>query len=282
MDGLVQGGADAGVGAFSITAEREQMLDFSHPFYESGLQILVLSTGESSTFAAFAALFQPGTLIVLGLLVVALLVNSHILWWFERRKNAESFPEDYKQGMFEALWWNMSTLITAGCENKSPTGLIGRLAAIGWMIASIATVAYITATLSAALTVSTLTSDVRSVSDLIGKQVGTVAASAAEKSLKARGLDVRGYDSVEQACNALLNGEVKAVIYDQPLLRYFLATHPGIKLQLVGDVFERQDYGIPLRQNSPYRKAINTALLKLSEENYFVELNRKWFAGSSQ
>jgi ABC-type amino acid transport substrate-binding protein len=281
IDALKKGEADAGIGAFSITAEREAAIDFSHPFYESGLRILVPSEGESSAFSAFAAFLKPDTLKVIGVLILALLVNSYILWWLEHRRNAESFPEQFGAGMVEATWWSICTLITGGCENKAPVGLLGRLAAIIWMLAGIALTAYITATLSAALTVSTLTSDIRTLADLNGKEVGTVTGSAAEKFLSSRGPKLRGYATVEAACEGAARGEVRAVIYDEPLLRYYLASNPGAKLQLVGDIFDQQNYGIALRQSSPQRKAINTALLKLNEEGFFEELNKKWFAAGA-
>ena len=35
------GKADVAVGALSITAEREKVVDFTQPFFESGLQVLV-------------------------------------------------------------------------------------------------------------------------------------------------------------------------------------------------------------------------------------------------
>ncbi len=40
LEELRAGRADAGVAAVSITSEREQTIDFSYPFKESGLQIL--------------------------------------------------------------------------------------------------------------------------------------------------------------------------------------------------------------------------------------------------
>ena len=43
IDALKNHTADAAVGALSATAKREAIVDFSQPFYESGLQIL---TGE--------------------------------------------------------------------------------------------------------------------------------------------------------------------------------------------------------------------------------------------
>jgi len=39
LAGTRDGRIDAAVGAFTVTAERERQLDFSHPFYTSGLGI---------------------------------------------------------------------------------------------------------------------------------------------------------------------------------------------------------------------------------------------------
>src|SRR5262245_132739 len=39
--------ADIGLGALSITAEREQVIDFSYPFYNSGLDIITNTEGTS-------------------------------------------------------------------------------------------------------------------------------------------------------------------------------------------------------------------------------------------
>ncbi len=68
--------ADVALGAISITAEREAMVDFSYPYYKSGLQILVNAESTKSPFRAFLKLdiFK-----ILGLLIVAIVINAHIL-----------------------------------------------------------------------------------------------------------------------------------------------------------------------------------------------------------
>ena len=38
---------DVGVGAISVTSDREEMVDFSQPFFESGFQILTLNEFDS-------------------------------------------------------------------------------------------------------------------------------------------------------------------------------------------------------------------------------------------
>ncbi len=70
---------------------------------------------------------------------------------------------------------------------------------------------------------------------------------------------------------------MKAVVYDAPLLRYYLGTHAGSHQQLVGDLLEREDYGFAVPEKSPLRKAINRALLKLDENGDLDELDKKWF-----
>ena len=60
-------------------------------------------------------------------------------------------------------------------------------------------------------------------------------------------------------------------------MKYYIATNPSAKLQLVGDLFEKQDYGFAFPEQSALRKIVNGCLLKLAEEGYFEELDRKWF-----
>jgi polar amino acid transport system substrate-binding protein len=269
--------ADVAIGALSVTAARAEIVDFSYPFYSSGLQILAPAKGDNSTFAAFRGLLKVETLKVIGVLILALLLNSHILWWLERRRNAESFPEGYRSGLMESTWWSVCTLITGGCENKAPIGLLGRLSAVVWMLAGIGLTAYITATLSATLTVNTLTTDIRGLGDLRNGVVGSVNGSSAATLIANQDLAFQGFDDIETACRALAAGQLRAVIYDAPILRYYLSTNPGTSLQLVGELFEKQKYAFALQERSPHRTAVTLAMVKAEEDGYLDELDKKWF-----
>lgn len=105
LDELRNGQADAGVAAVSITSEREKTIDFSYPFKESGLQILTREQPGSSFGRSVGNLFKGNIIWLLGGLLVVLLLNSHIIWFLERKKNPESFPEGYLAGLWEAIWW---------------------------------------------------------------------------------------------------------------------------------------------------------------------------------
>ena len=283
IDALSEHTADVGVGALSITSERQQLIDFSQGFYKSGLRVLVQSHGQTSFWSALKPVFSGGVLGVFGLLFAALLVNAHLLWWLERRRNPESFPDGYPHGMWEALWWSICTIITGGCENKAPVGVPGRLLAIVWMLGCIALTSFITANLSANLTTDKLTSDIKSIADLATLPAGaaaTVRGSATASFLERMRISATLFDDVNAACDALVAGRVRAVVYDEPLLRYYVSTHEAAKLHLAGEPRERQSYGFGLQDGSPYRKEINRILSKLSEEGFDEELDKKWFAPS--
>ena len=274
--------ADVGVAALSITSQRESQMDFSHPFYESGLQILTTDKGSSPLLGILAGLLKVDTLIVLGTLLVALIVNAHLLWFFERKRNPEMFPQSYFKGVWEAAWWSICSFVTGGCENMAPTGVAGRLVAMVWMLAGVCSFSYITATIASTMTVNTLTGDIRNLNDLREKLVGTVAGSTSESFLRANEVSAESFPDLEAACRALGAGTLNAVVYDAPMLRYYLNTNSNSHLRLVEGLFDKQGYGFGLQDGSPYREKVNRALLILEEQGYVEELKRTWFGNNPE
>ena len=169
-----------------------------------------------------------------------------------------------------------SVLITGGCENKAPQGVAGRLVAVIWMLTGILLVSILTASVTSAMTVRSLTSEINGPEELPGHVVATIAGSTAERYLKERNIEFRPYTSVDEAATALSAHAVKGVVYDAPVLLY-RAAHGGGKSHVVGRLFEKQNYGIALQQDSGLRKQIDQILLRLGEQGYLAELRRKYF-----
>jgi polar amino acid transport system substrate-binding protein len=48
LSAVQQGQVDVGIAGISMTPEREAQLDFSHPMFNAGLQIMVPAQGDSS------------------------------------------------------------------------------------------------------------------------------------------------------------------------------------------------------------------------------------------
>ena len=277
VDDLSAKKADVGIGALSITSQRQMLIDFSHPFYDSGLDILTSTKGQDSAFHLLRLLLNPDLLKTLGLLFVAVLVVSHLLWLCERHRDDEEFPGAYKHGIFESLWWTTTVMVTLACDNKSPRGLPGRLVGLIWMISGVLLVSFMTASFSSSLTVSSLEGGINSPKDLVGHTVGTVAGSTAERYLNEHKITSKAFANAGDACEAVSKGAVEAVVYDAPILRYQMTKLADKNLRLTGTLFEKQGYGIGLQPDSPYRKQINASLLKLIENDTLSDLDKKWF-----
>jgi polar amino acid transport system substrate-binding protein len=273
--------ADIGVAAISITAEREAKVDFSTPFYESGLGVLVKARGKGAMSVIADALFSKTVLWFCLALFGILLVVAHLIWFFERHANPDQFPKAYVRGVWESAWWAISTILSGGCDAKGPVVVIGRLVAAFWMLLCIIVITYFTAAITTIMTVNQLSSDIRGIGDLPGKQVATVKGSTAERYLQEHGMKVNAFETIDGAYKALEGEKVVAVVYDQPILDYHIKMAGGSDEQVVGRLFQRQNYGIGLQQGSPYRKQINSALLQLREEGVIDELHDKWFGSDN-
>jgi polar amino acid transport system substrate-binding protein len=146
------GKADVGVGAISVTAQREREMDFSQPIFDSGLQILVKSQGsKNSIWRLLSQIFTPELFHLFGIMMVIILIPGHIVWLVERNHKG-GFLQDsaYFPGIFKAFWWSAATLATQAEEMpKSP---LGRITSVLWMFISVVFIAYFTATVTTSLT----------------------------------------------------------------------------------------------------------------------------------
>jgi polar amino acid transport system substrate-binding protein len=58
----------------------------------------------------------------------------------------------------------------------------------------------------------------------------------------------------------------------------YYASHEGKgKVQVVGPIFHKESYGILFPSNSPERKRVNEALLRLKENGTYERIYAKWF-----
>ncbi len=277
--------ADVAVGALSITASREKVIDFSQPFYESGLQIVVPGKEAGLLDLIQAYLGNVLTLKVLGcflLAILVMLVISHLVWMHEHPINEEMWPRSYLAGMWESFWWTLSIFLVGGADNKGPVGLGGRLVAIVWMIVSVISVSLLTASLTTAFVVNSLAGDIRGPKDLPKRKVATIAGSAAETWLANNGAVVKPAPGLQECFDALARGSVDAVVYDAPILKYYLKKPENEKFTLVGELFDRNNYGFALQDNSPLRERVNGALLTLSENGVTTKLRKDWFGDGEE
>jgi len=269
--------ADVATAGITITAAREDAFDFSHPFFHTGLQVMVPTVGSSDSLSTLRAILSPALLKTIGGLIAILLLAAHVLWLFERKRNPEMFPSAYFSGVWEAFWWSAVTVTTVGYGDKTPKSVPGRLVAVVWMFAGLLFLGYFTASVTTVLTVAQLTGNINGPDDLMGKRVGTVGGTTASAYLQRTGARVVEYAKIGEAYVALHRDELDAVVYDAPGLRYYAAHEGRGAVQVVGPLFMEQSYGIGFPEGSPYREPINKALLTVRENGVYEEIYNEYF-----
>lgn len=68
---------------------------------------------------------------------------------------------------------------------------------------------------------------------------------------------------MQYALELLASGEAEAVVYDQPILRYWVREKHTLALRVLPNHFLRQDYGIALPPGSPLRERLNRNILRI-------------------
>lgn len=277
LDAVAAAEVDVAAGAITVNYDREKRMDFSHPFYKSGLAIAVGPDQRGGGLGGLLGALLSWTFleIVAGLLA-AMLVSAVLVYVFERRKNREQFGGSAPRGVAKALWWAAVTLTTVGYGDKAPRTLPGRLVATVWMFAGLFIIASFTAAVTSTMTVTQLQSRIAGPNDLRRVRVATVEGSTAEAYLRRRRLSSRGVGDAREALELLRDGRVDAVVYDAPILRYEVLENFGGELFVLPGTFDEQDYAFALPEGSELRERLNQAVLRRVASPEWAESLRRY------
>lgn len=267
--------ADIAAANISITASRETRLDFSQPFFSSGLRVMIPADHSNNSLlnAIWNRDFLLLTLAALGLL----LGGGLLMWWLERKGGQPYFQGPAKEKAFPSFWWALNVVVNGGFEERIPYSPLGRMFGTLLVISSLFIVSIFVAHITAAMTVNAIQSSIQSVNDLYGKRVGTTSGSTAATFLDGRDIAYRGFDDLDSLFGAFEDGTIDAVVFDAPILSYYATTTGAGEAELVGPVFFRENYGFALPSGSELREPINRVLLRKREDGSYDNLYRKWF-----
>ena len=270
--------ADAAAAAISITADRADVVDFSQPILNAGLQIVVPAGAIERSqpgLSDFLKLLFSKTMAVWLLAAFALtVIPAHIIWLLERRHADSMVSKSYFPGIFQAFGWGLGML--AAAPDDAPRHWQTRSLGVLWAFVSIIFVAYYTATLTANLTVEKFDSQIGSPTDLVGRTVCTIADTTAATYLNEIGVNFTGAPRLEDCYAGLKNGDFEAVVTDAPLLQYYVA-HDGAGVgEIASPIFQFEDYGVAFPLGSDLRKQFDDALLSIRENGDYEIIKRKW------
>lgn len=301
LQAVAEGRADVAAGAISITTERRQKFDFSQPIFNAGLQILVRQGATVPSAPGLGSflplLFSRAMFVWLLAGLIISVIPAHIFWLIERRKPGEGDDNDnddkddnddndkddkdeddddeepspisrsYFPGIFQSFAWSLGFL--GFMPDTFPHRSLGRLLGILWGFVSVLFVSYFTATLTTTLTVNTYEFQINDPSELVGKNVATVAGTTAAAHLKDLGVQATSLPDIDECYRGLRDGEFDAVVFDAPVLRYYAAGAGAGAVRLSGPIFNAEDYGLAFPPNSDLRSAVDQSLLAIRQDGTY-------------
>jgi len=271
IDGVAAGSLDAAVAALTVTGARQRVVDFTQPFYSSGLGIAVASGAGFSWWPIIRNVFSVGFVRAAAVLVAASLSVGVILWLIEHRHNEHFGP--HRGGLGASIWWSATAMTqsSGAAGEKVPGTLPGRLLAMVWMVTSVILFASFTAAISSQITLKHLRGTVNGESDLRYVRVGAIAGTETTEYLGHEGIAYQVFADSEACLSALQKGRIDAVVYDRPLLLWQVHKRFSGSIRVVERTFDPQAYAIALPQGSALRMSINLALLDAIRSDWWQE-----------
>ena len=276
LEKIKAGELDVAVGPFYVTSERVKTMDFSHPFHESGLQLMINTERHHTLGKLWQGLVEGGHIKILLAGAGIILLLTHLLLFFEWKTNP-AFPRGYLDGFSDCFYHVMSICMQGKATHRGLPGAWGRILAALWLAGGVAVVAYITSTLTAVMTANKLRGTVHGIKDLAGQTVAVIQGTVSEKAAQKYGVVTVPYPSVAEAADAVVKRNVAAVVFDTFALRYYDRLHPELPIGEIGPVFEKGAVSFAMPMGSKLRQPINHSLLRLKEDGVMQLLDSKYF-----
>ncbi|KAG9355790.1 hypothetical protein JZ751_000632, partial [Albula glossodonta] len=298
---LINRKADLAVAGFTITSEREKVIDFSKPFMSLGISILYrVHLGRKPGYFSFLDPFSPAVWLFM---LLAYLTVSCVLFlaarmspyeWYNPhpclRERKDMLENQYTLG--NSLWFPIGGFMQQGSEIM-PRALSTRCVSGVWWAFTLIIISSYTANLAAFLTVQRMEVPIESPDDLADQtniQYGTIQGGSTMTFFmnsryqtyqrmwnymqsKQPSVFVK---STEEGIARVLNSKY-AFLLESTMNEYHRRLN--CNLTQIGGLLDTKGYGIGMPLGSPFRDEITLAILQLQENNRLEILKRRWWEG---
>ncbi|XP_031737065.1 glutamate receptor 2.5 [Cucumis sativus] len=277
---LYLGKFDVVVGDITIRANRSEYIDYTLPFTESGVAMVVpMNSSKNTSVWAFLKPLSWKLWVVIG---NSFLLMAGIVWALEHRVN-EEFNGSVVNQICNSLWYSFSTMVFA---HREPTyNHLTKFVVIIWLFVVLIITQSYTASLASLLTVQELKPTVTDINQLLknGENVGYQGGSFVYeilKSLKFHDSQLKTYQSLEQMHELFLkgstNGGISAAVDENPYIKLFLAKYCS-QYTTTEPTYKADGFGFGFPVGSPLVPDVSRAILKVTEGDRIREIENAWF-----
>ncbi|XP_022730776.1 glutamate receptor 2.7-like [Durio zibethinus] len=278
------GAYDAVVGDTTIIANRSRYVDFTLPYTESGVSMIVpiRENGRKNVWV----FLKPLTWELWVTSACFFVFIGFVVWVLEHRIN-EDFrgPPSYQAGT--SFWFAFSTMVFAHRERVVSN--LARFVVIIWCFVVLILTQSYTASLTSLLTVEQLQPTVTNIFELSkkGEKVGFKQGSFVEGILKGLNFaesQIVKYQSLEELNDLFTkgsaNGGIAAALDEIPYLKLFLAKYCD-KYTTVEPTFKTDGFGFVFPRGSPLVAYVSRAILNVTESEKMKQIEDAWFKKES-
>ncbi|XP_064639795.1 glutamate receptor ionotropic, NMDA 2B-like isoform X2 [Lineus longissimus] len=295
---LMDGKGDMVMTSLKINPERSEVVDFSVPFLETGITIIVaIRDGAISPTAFLEPYDYPSWCLILVFSVHATGAAIFIFDWLspDAMDQGRTPIRDHRFSLFRAFWLIWAMLFAASVNTDNPRGVSGRFMASVWALFAVVFLASYTANLAAFMIAKEVYYDLSGIQDIRLKnpysfkppfKFATVPNGSTEINLKKNYPDMYSYmkqynkSKVDEGILATKRGTIDAFIYDASVLQYKASHDEKCKLRTVGKWYAMTGYGVAFPKGSKWINKVNSILTKLQHDGTLERLRKFWLRGA--
>ncbi|KAJ0725876.1 putative solute-binding protein family 3/ domain of MltF [Helianthus annuus] len=264
---------DAVIGDVSVVSSRYQYAEFTHPFTETGLMMVVPITSYHQQWL----FVKPFTF---GMWIITILFNIYnalVIYLIERKHSPELQGSVMNQ---TGILLSLAFTRTFSKNSDEVHSNLTRMTTVAWIFAAIIIGQCYTASLTSMLTIRRLKPQVtdyealKNANAVVGYSKGSHVARYLEDVLGFKSENLRNFTSPEEYAYALKNRHIAAVFLETPLTKLFLAKYCK-SFTTAGTTFRDGGFAFVLPKGSPMVPDFTKALLNVSERGTLRDLEKR-------
>ncbi|KAI3789559.1 hypothetical protein L2E82_02358 [Cichorium intybus] len=263
---------DAIAGDVTIVSRRHEYVDFTQPYTESGLEMIVPIRSKLSNQPWL--FMKPFTAKMWWLIAAITIYNGFIIWLIER-PHCDHLQGSIVNQIGIVIWLAFTTLFTLRGDTMHSN--LSRMAVVVWLFVALIITQSYTASFASMLTAQRLEPTITSVEMLrnMNATVGYCNGSFINYYLKDvlgfNSIKINSYNSTHRYAEALNSGEIAAIFLEVPVAKLFLAQYCKSFVR-TGETFKVGGFGFAFPKEFSWLSEANKALMNVSESGKLKKL----------